>query len=201
MQYNLGDSIKMFAQIGSMKKPRWIAAKYLDDVPPNNCMVEIHGQSLLFDKDKIRKYIKIAYDKNGECPDLIKFQNNHWDYLKKIITPAMDAFHAGVDYRFDEKEKAVYAFNDALVLSGGVIERESIVSFFETTAWCISITQSIGGSYWEPPSEDSVDLGSAIDSISAAKLFVDTVWKCKCEDYWNSVHDKAYCESLAEYNN
>jgi len=178
----IGDKVKVFAQVGLMKESKWLVGSYLDDVPENSAMVEISGNRVIAQKCKVKKFIKATPE------DTDKFTKNYWSPLKSIVALGVERLLGPNPPKLEinEEEYSISLQDGWISISPGIEERESIVEFAEHPCWTVSIAVSTGGGYWEPPDVDICDVGSCSNCVNAAQLFVETIWKETNRPFWES---------------
>lgn len=194
---NNGDLVKVFTQIGSMKKPRWLVGNAIDcDFPELGILVETHSNTVWSESTKVKKFSRLGYDnKTGLCPALVDFQNKNWDYLKNHVSKAMERFFPNVDVQYDDKEKIIYAMDKHITIGAEVSEVESIAAFTEVPGWGVEIWKEIPATRWEPSNVDSASFGVTYTSMLAARLFLNAIWQVQHDSYWDgeSWNDE-YCK-------
>lgn len=189
------ENYKVFVQLGKQKNPKWTNGKVLKRYNNNTYLVETHGQELVLTNDCIKLYKKSTYNKEKRSfNEIIEFTEKNWDDLKNIITDAMDEFFPDEKINIDENEKIIYALQDQLSISGGIFEIESLTCFQDVAEWSVVAYKPIPATRYEPEDVDEVYLGHSMNNINAAKIFIDSIWNLKCENYWDN---KSY-ESVVE---
>lgn len=186
--FDIGESVKVFTEVGLMKKPRWLVGRFLDEIPEKKAMVEVSGNKVISDLNRVKKYIKIHYNEDGTCPVLDEFVNKHWDQLKSVVSTSVAQLLGpkAPKLNIDEQEKIISVDSGWISLSPGVIERESFTEFAEHPTWIVSVSVSTSGSRWDPPDVDICDIGNQANVVNAAQLFVNTIWNETNRGYWES---------------
>jgi hypothetical protein len=186
---------KIFVQLGLWKDPRWTTGKVLEKYEDGTCLVETHGQKLVVDSTKIKKYQKIVYDfEKQEFTEIQYFVNKNWDGLKNHITKAMSYFFPTEKIEIDEKEKIIYACNNELSVGGSAFEIETISCFKDNPEWSIVHHKMLPQTRNNPEDVDEINIGHSSNNITAASIFIDAVWNIKKENYW----ENKFYEELAE---
>jgi hypothetical protein len=181
-----GDKIKAFVQIGLMRKPRWVVGHYVGGKESKH-EVFVSGQSLFLDWNQVKLWQPAEY-KDGYCETLERFADENWASLKTVVTDAVNHFFPGESVEIDENERTISVMG--VSVAAGVTEIETIASFREIPCWIVSYYQTIPATYWEPPDVDEVVCGSSPNTISAARILVDGIWKFKADGYWDFQHDQ-----------
>lgn len=181
------ENYKVFVQLGKQKSPKWTNGKVLEKYSDDTCLVETHGQELVLSNQKIKPYKKAKYDsEKGGFIEIIEFTNKNWEELKTIIVDAMDTFFPDEKFSIDENEKTIYAMDNQLSISGGIFEVESLSMFEDVPKWSIIQWKPIPATRWEPEDVSEIYLGNSSNNISAAKIFIDSIWAISCEVYWEN---------------
>lgn len=180
------DKIKVFAQVGFMKKPRWINAKFVERGDEKS-VVEIYGVFHNIENHNIKKYDPL------ESQELVEeFANMNWDELKDVVIRAKDNFFPNIKLNFNEDEHTI-SYED-VELSPSYFERESIVGFKEIPCWSVGFWKSIPATRHEPEDVDFVSAGQSNNNYSAAKYFIDSIWRYQTEGFWENL----FYDSLAD---
>jgi hypothetical protein len=188
MNFEIGQAIKI--QVLDRTADKWICGTFLDEVPGDKAMVELRGKKEIWDVCRIKKHMKLDRNPDGSCPKLDDFVAKHWDNLKKVVTMGVTKILTKAPkLEIDEEEKIISVDNGWISISAGTRETVSIVGFVEQPTWYISIAVPTGGSYWEPPDVDTIEIGDSPNVIGAAELFVTTIWKESNKGFWDAVDD------------
>lgn len=187
IQFEIGEKVKVYAEVGLMKKPKWIVGTYLDELPMNGAMVEVHGNKIISDIYRVKRYKRLEF-KNGSCPEVDKFVATYWDTLKNIISAGFTHLLGpkAPKIEIDEEEKIISVQDGWISISPGIVERESIIEFSEHPTWSVSIAFSSHGTWDSPPDVDVSEIGECSNVVGAAELFVNTVWKENNRGFWES---------------
>lgn len=178
---------KAFIQIGSLKEPKWINVKIIEKYENNTCLVEASGQKVVVNSSNVKKYEKVEYDfKKGKFTKVEEFIENNWENLKSCISDAIREFFPNEEIEIDEKEKIIYAREKALSIDCGIFEKETISSFIELPEWQIVSYKPVGATRWSPEDIEENVVGHSINNISAAKIFVDSIWSVRCSSFWDN---------------
>lgn len=178
-------SIKVFTKVGLMKNEKWIKGTIVEEYD-NIFVIETHGNKISVDKHLVKPVIKLQKDETGKYPDIENFINQNWDVLKNNILEAKNLFFPNVFVSFNEEEKVVECEEYSLYLSAVVNEVETLGSFKETPAWELTSFESIPATRQEPEDVYEKVLSVNMNSISAAKSFVDHIWQIKSQAYWEN---------------
>lgn len=177
------DKVKVFAQVGLMKEPRWLNGILLEDsFPESGYLVQTSGNKVWSDKVK-RLYTLDCVD--GVYPKVVKFEDKNWNDLKDLITKGINNFFPKEPIVIKEEEKIISAYNDMVTISADITEVESISAFYEHPVWAIHTWHETASTRWEPADVDCKLFGNAFNSIDGAKCFIDAVWSIVSEGYWN----------------
>jgi hypothetical protein len=135
----------------------------------------------------VKAYKKAKYDQEkGGFVDVINFTNKNWSVLKSTIKESMEEFFPEMEISIDEKEKIIYTMQNQLSIGGGIFEIETLSSFEDVAQWSVVVYKSVPATRHEPEDVDEVFLGNSANNISAAKIFIDSIWNLKHEDYWEN---------------
>lgn len=77
-------------------------------------------------------------------------------------------------------------------------EKETISRFVEFAAWQVNLWKHYPASRCEPDSYVDCPVGEPTNYQHAVRIFVETVFKVKCDGYWDAKADEAYARSLVE---
>lgn len=173
-----GDKIKAFVQIGLMKEPRWIRGTLVEQG-----IAEVNGNRLTLEPGKIMLWEQLEW-KDGVCPAVDNFAEENWEDLKEYVAKGMKEFFPEENYRFDDKEKIVYACDDNITIGADIQEIKSIARFFEVPTWTVTEYRTAYYGHLQPPDVDEISLGESRSSLGAAKILVDAIWKEKSGAFW-----------------
>jgi hypothetical protein len=186
-------NIKAFVQIGLMKQPKWLKGTLIkrDD---QNSTVSVSGQTLVVENTNVKEFRELSYA-NGVCEEIENFKNQNWEELKTVVTDALAKFFPNQEIRADEEEKILYIGpDDDLTIGPSMVERKTIVSFIEQPCWTVTFYKMVY-SYSEPPDADEVNCGDSTTSIGIARILVDTLWRFKTEEYFETISLDKWSES------
>lgn len=184
---NTNDEVKVFAQVGLMKEPKWLRGTLLEaHFPESGYLVQTSGNKIW--SDKVKRYERLVC-KDGIYPAVIEFENKHWNSLKNFISDAMSKFFPNEKLIIKEEEKIISACDEVVTINSGITEVESIASFAEHPVWEVQTWHSIPSTRWEPGDVDCKLIGNAFSSLSGAKIFVDAVWSVHSDCYWTSLEE------------
>lgn len=191
-----GDVVKAFVQIGCMKKPRWIVGKVVDtNFPDDGVLVSIHDNLHWVDRNKVKLYKRMAYDsKNYLWQDVVNFSNKNWESLKTQIFKARSTFFPNIDIEVDEQEKIIYAMSKTISIGAEVHEVESLDCFEEVAAWGVEIWRVIPATRHEPEDMDSTHYEVNMNTMRAAKAFINAIWQVMQDTYWDNEVYEDYAE-------
>ena len=196
-----GDKIKAFVQVGLMKKPKWIKGECVEAIGEWTG-VEIHrvnvsGNTLALGPGLVKSWVPLTFTKkdnddyfNEECDS---FVTENWEYLKSDCISAVQKFFPEVAVKVNEDEKTLSvedSYGPYITISVGIIERESIARFFEVPAWSVVYWKSIAATRWEPEDVEEVNCGDSQNTLGAAKILVDMLWRFKTEGYWEDLQSQ-----------
>jgi hypothetical protein len=207
-----GDQIKVFVQVGLMKKPRWLKGTLIASnrnlelqelknlgfkarvKHEDEYLVEVCGNRLYLKPQDVREWRPLEFSPSPEfkCERMEQFTAAQWGDLKAKCRDSVAKFFPEVILTINEEEKTISAedqYGPYLTVSPAVLERESICAFFEVPAWEIVLWQSIPATRWEPADVDEKNCGFSMTTIGAARLLVDNIWKLRTEDYWQGIQD------------
>lgn len=185
-----GDKIKAFVQIGLMKKPDWLRGTLVGEG-----VVEVNGNRLTLDSDKIRLWQPLDHDSDG-CPAVRDFADRTWEDLKRYVTEGASHFLPGEKVTIDEKEKTI-TVNDVTVYPD-YTEVKTIVSFREMPCWTVSYWEDSRPSYMQPPDVDEVICGNSMNTLGAARILIDNILKNRADSYWDAVSEDEMARSFTE---
>lgn len=185
--FPLPTSIK--ANIFKNGKQMWVEGVVLDEMPSvAKCIVEIKGKELIMPLKDVKIFEKFKYV-DGKCVAIEDFSRKFWNSLKLAVTEGF-RYVLKQDISlltFDDEENTIYYKNDFVSISLGSMEKTSLTRFVEVPCWEISVAQSIPGSRFEPPDVDLIVVGNCENTIGAAQLFVETIWKEEGRGFWDSL--------------
>ena len=177
-----GDLVKVFTQIGSMRKPRWIIGNVVEgNFPECGVLVDIHGSAYWAEGRNVKSFKKMSCV-DGVWPELESFKNNNWSKLKSAISRSASHFFPNVKISYDDRDKIIST--DCVSIGGGVSEVETIASFKEIPAWDVEIYYNIPATRYEPSDVDVKNYKTEANSVRAAKAFIDAIWLVQHENYW-----------------
>lgn len=179
-----GDKIKAFVQIGLMKEPRWLRGTLVEQG-----IAEVNGNRLTLEPGKIVLWEPLEWE-NGTCPALEKFAEENWESLKEYVIKGMKEFFPEENYRFDDKEKIVYACDDNISIGVGVEEVKTIARLFETPSWTVTEYRTAYYGHLQPPDVDEITVGSSRSSLGAASILVDAIWKERSSAFWEMERER-----------
>lgn len=190
------ENYKVFVQLGKQKNPKWTSGKVLEFFHLiNDYLVETHGQQLVLNHQNVKAYKKAKYNQEKrDFAEIIEFNEKNWDKLKNILSEAMKEFFPNEKININEEEKIIYAMQDQLSISCGIFEVEAFSFFQDVAEWSVVAYKPIPATRYEPEDVQEINLGKSANNISAAKIFIDSIWSLKCESYWEN---KSY-DSLAK---
>ena len=186
-EIQIGDRVKVFTQVGLMKEPKWVRGIFLDHVPEDKAMVEVSGNKILSETRNIKRHVRLPYV-DGACKGLEEFASNNWSNLKDLTIKAYKEIMGRdpAELKIDDDEKIIYDSTESISIGPAIIERESFSEFREVPCWEVGMVVSDGGSYWEPPSVDEIQVGNQENFVNAANLFIDTLWKETHRSFWDN---------------
>jgi len=216
-----GDEIKVFAQVGLMKKPRWIKGNLIAcnrnleiqelknlgfKVRVNHqdeYLVDVYGNKLFLTSENVREWRPLKFGSSPEfkCDKMDDFVARQWEDLKKKCQDSVAQFFPEIVLKFDDKEHTISVednYGPYLTVAPAVCEKKSIVAFFEVPAWEVVYWVPVPATRWEPPDVDEKNCGFAETTIGAARLLVDNIWKIRSEDYWQGISDSELASEFSE---
>lgn len=173
-----GDKIKALVQIGLMKEPRWLRGTLVEQG-----IAEVNGNRLSLEPGKIMLWEPLEWV-DGICPAIEDFAEDNWEGLKEYVAKGMKEFFPEENYRFDDRERIVYACDDNISIGAGLTEVKSIGRFFEVPTWTVTEYRTQYYGRMQPPDVDEVLLGESRSSIGAARILVDAIWKARNDSFW-----------------
>jgi len=178
----IGERVKVFTQVGLMKESKWLVGEYLDDVPEDRCMIQVSGNRIISNRNKVKKFTKATQE------DTDKFVKAQWPALKSMVSLGVEKLLGPnpPKLEIDEVEYSISVENGWISIAPSIEERESIIGFIECPCWSVAIAVSTGGGYWDPPDVDICDVGSCTNTVSAAQFFIETIWKETNRPFWES---------------
>lgn len=191
MIFEINEKVKTFTEVGLMKKPRWLLASFLDHVPPYSAMLEINGNKVISNYNRIKKYRPLEKNFKGEYQELNDFVNKYWDSLKKLISMGVNKLLLPKPpvIEINEEDKIISIESGWISICPEIKEYESIIEFFEKPTWSVSVAASTSGGMWEPENTDICEVGEQSNVVCAAQLFVETAWKEINRGFWESAGD------------
>ena len=212
-----GDEVKVFVQVGLMKKPRWIKGTLITSnrnlglqelkdhgfkvkvKHEDEYLVEASGNRLYLTPDKVREWRPMKFGSSPEfiCEKMDEFISKHWEDLKKKCSDSVCKFFPNVNLKFDDNEHTICvedSYGPYLTVAPAVLEKQSIAAFFEVPAWEVVYWVPTPGTQWEPPGADEVNCGFAETTIGTAELLVNKIWQIQTEDYWQGLRDNELAE-------
>lgn len=208
-----GDKIKAFVQVGLMKKPEWVRGNLLacnrdlglqelKDLGfkarvkhEDEYLVDVCGNKIYLEPSKVRLWKPLEFkqfDREYKCEKVDNFVADQWEDLKARCQDAVAKFFPDVALKLDDNEKIISIedqYGPYLTVACGVMEKQSIASFFEVPAWEVVLWQAIPATRWEPADVDEKNCGFSETTIGAARLLVDNIWRLRTDDYWQSLQD------------
>lgn len=174
------DTIKAFVQIGLMKKPRWIRAKFIEH-GENSSVVEIHGAYHTVENVNVKAYDPL------ESQDVVEeFANMNWDELKETVIVAKETFFPNIpDIKINDDEHTI-SYQD-VELSPSYHEIKTICGFKEVPCWSIGYWKTLPATRHEPEDVDFVSEGQSSNNFSAAKCFIDAIWRYQTDGFWENL--------------
>ena len=176
-----GDKIKAFVQVGLMKEPRWLKGTLVE---PGKA--DVNGNVLSLEPGKIKLF------KTLEIADQEKFAEDNWERLKEVLTAAKEKFFPSERLKFDEEEKIAYL--SGISVAVGYEEVHSIVRITEQAVWTVCVLHKIPATRWEPEDADEVEVGCSANTVTAAKIAIDALWKYSTMGYWESLEMEVWKE-------
>jgi hypothetical protein len=214
-----GDKIKAFVKIGLMKNHEWrrgslIASNRNLDLQElknlgfqvrvkheDEYLVEVSGNRLILTAENVRLWEPLPFVRNEKneytCQKHDEFVKSNWDRLKEHCKTGVKNFFPEVVLTINDEEKTISVedkYGPYLTVSAGVMEKKSIVRFFEVPTWEIVLWIPTIGTRWEPPDVEEKNCGQSETTIGAARLLVDNIWRLRTEDYWQSLQDSELAE-------
>jgi hypothetical protein len=189
----VGSMVKGFAQLGTQNKERWVRGTYIG----NNKVEFWTGAVLALPDDKIKEYKRFERI-DQQYPEQTKFINDTWDQLKANIKESVSCFLPNVKLEIDENEHIVYALCNTISICPAITERENIFAFTEISTWQICVEVNYPSTRWEPSTSDLAEVSDSPNPITAAKLFLDTIWKYSTEDFWQNKHDNELAKEFLD---
>lgn len=139
-------------------------------------------------ENKIKEYKRL--ERTGqEYPEQTKFVDDSWQKIKENIKESVGLFFPNIHLEIDEDEHIVYAFGNSISICPAIVEREGIFAFTETSTWQVCVEVNYPSTFWEPSTSDIAAVSESPNPITAARMFLDTVWKYSTEDYWQNKYD------------
>lgn len=192
--------IKAFAQVGLMKKPSWLRGELVSR-DQENATVVVAGNTLVLENHKVKEWTALEWimgdDHTSRCKELEDFQDQNWEDLKIQCERMVSKFVPDVVLKFDEKEKTI-SVGDHIQIMAGVVEKESIVRFFEVPAWTITQFEERYYGRLQPPDVDEIDLGSSQSNLGTARLLVESIMRNSLDEYCQVIMDDQFAR---EYDN
>ena len=190
---SVGSIVKGFTKLGSQTKEKWTRGTYIG----NNKVEFWTGVVVTLTDDKIKEYKR--FERIGqEYPEQAKFTQDNWHQLKENIKESVGLFFPKVNLEIDEDEHVVYAFGNSISICPAIIERESILAFTEASTWQVCVEVSCPSTLWEPSSSELSEVSESPNPITAARIFLDTIWKYSTEDYWQNKYDNELAKEFID---
>lgn len=218
-----GDKVKAFVKVGLMKKHEWrkgtlVASNRNLDVQElknlgfavrvkheDEYLVEVSGNRLILTAENVRLWEPLPFVRNDKneysCQKHEEFVANNWEKLKHHCKVGVEKFFPDVTLTIKEDEKTISVedqYGPYLTVAPSVMEKRSIVKFFEVPAWEIVLWVPTPGTRWEPPDVEEKNCGQSETTIGAARLLVDNIWRLRTEDYWQSIQDSELADNEGE---
>lgn len=181
---NLPESVKIL--IPSTGK--WEEALVLDEINQEKCIVRYKRKEMVLNTNMVRPFKKLQYV-GGRCEDVENFCKQNWNNLKHFVTLGYSHIlkHKDNLLSFDDEEKTIYYKDSWISIAPGVLERSTILGFIERPCWEISISVMTSGSWDEPDDVDVVPYGSQENTVSAAQMFIELIWKEENRGFWDNL--------------
>jgi hypothetical protein len=108
------------------------------------------------------------------------------------ILPGEYFLHANV------KDNVIPLYHGAITIEPCIYEQRRIGSFKEVPGWSVTHWTNTAATRDEPENTDECTLGSFPHYGDAIKLAIESVFKCKSDDYWNAQADAALAQAWAD---
>ena len=188
-----GSIVKGFAKLGSQTKEKWTRGTYIG----NNNVEFWTGVVVTLPDDKIKEYKR--FERIGqEYPEQAKFTGDTWNQLKGNIKESVGLFFPKVNLEIDEDEHIVYALGNSISICPAIIERESISAFTETSTWQVCVEVNYPSTLWEPSTSELSGVSESPNTITAARMFLDAIWRYSTEDYWQNKYDDQLAKEFVD---
>lgn len=96
-----------------------------------------------------------------------------------------------------KEEAVVSAYYGAVTLEPCIYEQETIGAFREIAGWSVTVWRRFPATRHSPEEMSDSPIGSFPNYAQAIQKFVETVFACKAEDYWQHKADEAMAEAWA----
>lgn len=179
-----GDEVKVFVQIGLMREPKWLIgeiSRFHPFADSKNIIVNVSGNRLCLTREKVRLWEPTTQK------EIDQFSESGWERLKDAVEKGMKEFFPDEKVSYDDAEKSI-SVGEHLYISAGSAEIKTIVSFREVPVWVVTEYVGVPATRWEPEDVSENERGSSANPVSAAKIFVDSLWNAKAEGFWESLH-------------
>jgi len=184
-------NVKAFVQVGLMKKPSWLRGELVSR-DQENATVIVAGNTLVLENHKVKEWKTLEWimgdNHVSRCKELEEFQEQNWEDLKIQCEGMVSKFLPDVVLKFDENEKMI-SVEDHIQIMAGVVEKESIVRFFEVPAWTVTQFEERYYGRLQPPDVDEIDLGSSQSNLGAARLLVESIMRNSLDAYCQVIMD------------
>lgn len=141
-----------------------------------------------FPQTDVKRYEPVTEDKEAEnallAPTVLEAANQALADLLPTETAEL-------------KEGVVSAYYGAVTLEPCTYEQETIGAFREIAGWSVTVWRHFPATRHSPEEMSDSPIGSFPNYAQAIQKFVETVFACKAEDYWQHKADEAMAEAWA----
>jgi hypothetical protein len=176
--------IKVFTKVGLMKNERWTKGVLLEE-HENIFLVDVGGEKFSVEKKLVKPIFKLDHDDNGRYPALDNFVQNNWCELKYYISNSVGYFFPDIKIKIDEENKILECESLGLSVTACLKEIETISSFKQIPVWEVVLSGAVPATKLQPEDYSESLIATETNNLSAAKVFIDSIWKFNSLKYWN----------------
>lgn len=134
-----------------------------------------------FSLDEIKRFYPISVDATANASKILLSEG--FEHIKKLLQNLLPSEVAEV------KDDTIVGYHGSVTLETVIMEVARIGGIQEVAGFQVTIWRSHPATFHEPEyvSDYVVDVYRSLPE--AASVFVQTIFKCKCDDYCNSLDD------------
>lgn len=114
-----------------------------------------------------------------------------------MVQEAIAALLPGEVVSYKEADQSISGYHGAVTLDPVQYDVETIGSFIERTGYQVTVWVYSHATHWQPEEYSDALVGTYPTIGAAVKVFLETIFKLKNEDYWQAKGDQALAEEWA----